>query len=302
VKIIYVAKHQSGGNDDEGAIGHALEQLGHEVIRIQERKGIKARNKEGDFLLFHKWEDIFAVGQSKLPKVFWYFDLVDFPDPTLAHRNNRRIQWMKEVTPLVDLGLCTDGDWVKQDTTGKLVHLTQGADERITKVDGPSTCPLCRKEAAHIPLLFTGIQRGGVARQSFVKEMFDCYGTSFRHVIHGTHREDLADLLSSTAIVVAPDSPITNDYWSNRVYLTLGMGGFLLHPYCSQLADHYTDKKEIVFYHNREELHKLIRYYRGRLDEREKIQQAGYERTRREHTYKERCKKLIRLVQERVLC
>ena len=36
MKVAYVARHQPHGNDDEGAVAFALEQLGHEVLRIEE--------------------------------------------------------------------------------------------------------------------------------------------------------------------------------------------------------------------------------------------------------------------------
>ena len=51
MKIVYVAKHHSGDNDDEGAICYALEALGHEVVRFRENEGDRAIEEDGDFML-----------------------------------------------------------------------------------------------------------------------------------------------------------------------------------------------------------------------------------------------------------
>lgn len=293
MKISYLAKHDSGGNDDEGAISNALEVLGHSVDRLRETKGHNAHKLEGDLLLFHKWFDPASLNKVSLPRVFWYFDLVDYPDPTLSRRNMTRKQWMGFTTPLIDIGFCTDGDWVAKDDSSKLTHLFQGADQRYIglgtdKGDGPD-------------ILFTGIYKNaGVGRGSFVAEMQQRYGDKFQQVT-GVHQRALADLLASSKIVVAPDHPITERYWSNRVYLTLGFGGFLLHPYSPLLAQHYKDGEEIVFYHSRQDLHDKINHFLFRKEERDAIRQAAFERTKAQHTYVHRCRDLIETIEETLL-
>ena len=295
MRIIYVAKHGSGGGDDEGAISHALEELGYEVIRVQENQGLKALGYNADMLLFHKWEGSQAVRvlqEIKAIKVFWYFDLVDFPDPTLRKRCEMRKRWIEKMTPLVDIGFCTDGDWVANQGYGKLVHLTQGADERFMgfgDVNMTNNPP---------PILFMGTRNGGQARASHIDELTITYRQSFNHVTRGVHGRRLADLIAASQIVVAPDGPVSDRYWSNRVYLTLGFGGFLLHPYCQKLKQHYTDGEEIVYYRNREDLYKKIKYYFDHPEERKRIQSAGYLRTKREHTYRLRCGELITRVRK----
>ena len=298
MKILYVAKHGSGGNQDEDAIAHALTTLGHEVIRIQEHKGGAATGESADFLLFHKWSGRMAnkvIPWLKMKKVFWYFDLVDYQqDPTLRKRNLNRINWMGSTVPMVDLGFCTDGDWVRKDYSGgKLVRLLQGADGRFIGKQNSARDP--------IEILFTGISKGGgVKRIGFVDDMVTRYGDKFEHISSGSYQHSLGRRITRAKIVVAPDSPVTNYYWSNRVYTSLGFGAFMLHPYCKTLLSHYEDRKEIVYYKSRKELHKLIEYYLSRPEERERIAEAGMKRTLAEHTYKHRCEKLIQIVKERL--
>lgn len=298
MKVIYVAKHNSGDNDDEGSIAFALERLGHEVIRIHERKGHKALKQAGDFVLFHKWEDITSLARLKVPAVCWFFDLISHTDSTLRARWHSRTQWLESILPHCLLGFLTDGDAVARDQTGKLVHLLQGADERVL---GPGTP---RPEHA-CDLLFTGTPRHGRAREEHVAELRSVYGSRFCVLGEGgpqtrRHGRELADILASAKIVVAPDGPQTDLYWSNRVYLTLGFGGFLLHPWCAGLAKHYTDGVEIAYYRDRAHFHERVRYYLEQPDLRIWLAANGLARTRLEHLYRHRVQRLVEIVKERL--
>lgn len=305
MRILYVAKHdQVRSNDDEGAITDALTKLGHDVQRVREKYGSTAHKVDADFCLFHHWNDFAALKRVKCPKVFWCFDLIDARDPTLVTRSKTRIAWIREATSLVSLGFCTDGDWVAGDNTRKLHQLMQGADQRYVgkfKVNDEIDVSSNRKSGvARMPLLFTGIAKGGTKRQSFVDEMLLRYGCMFSHYSGGKHGHILAELIASASIVLAPDAPITDHYWSNRVYLTLGYGGFLLHPYCNGLWQHYDDT-ELAYYRSRAELHELITYFLERPDVATRRSAAGLARTIRDHTYVNRCAELCKIVESRLL-
>ena len=120
MRIVYIARHGGHDNDDEGAIGFALEQLGHQVIRLPETCKASLINAQScDFVLSHKWEDFSQASQVKHPLVFWYFDLLcGDAAPQLRIRSRRR--WIHTMTKLCAVGFCTDGDWVSLDRTGKL--------------------------------------------------------------------------------------------------------------------------------------------------------------------------------------
>lgn len=301
MRFLYVANHgQPGTADDEGAIAHALRGLGHEVDPLRQERGrVAYRAAAGaDVVLFHKWDDADSLAYlgGKTRRVFWYFDLVTFPDPLLEGRNKARLEWMARVLPHADLGFCTDGDWAARDATGKLVWLPQGADERVA---GRGTY---RPELA-CDVLFVGTRRGGTLRQSFVDEMKSAYGERFRHVEKNLYGRQLADQVASAKVVVAPDGPVTHAYWSNRVYVTLGYGGFLLHPWCVRLAGQYEDRQEVVFYRSRSHLQDLICAYLTTYDGpklRREVSEAGLARTLKEHTYRRRCEEMVRVIKERL--
>lgn len=300
MRIIYVAKHDSGGNDDEGAITHALTVLGHDVQRLREDVGFKAKKLlPADLLLFHKWDDVNTLRDLQVPKAFWYFDLVEWlADPTLSHRCEQRVDWMQRIMPLVDMGFCTDGDWTDK-YPDKLVWLPQGADERYVGRGQSTACSNCGYHAYTHDILFTGIGRGGgTMRESFVDEMQATYGDRFLWVRQGVHGRAMADLIARAKIVVAPDSPVTDRYTSNRVYNALGFGAFLLHPRCDELER--TLPIGWVGYGSRDRMHQLIATYLEMPGTRELCSNDGLRVIQQRHLYRHRCEELIRVVKERL--
>lgn len=290
MRVVYVAKHNCGDNDDEGAIAHAMRELGHEVVLVDERTTMsRAAVPIGDLLLFHKWARVDLLRRLTVPRTFWYFDLMESSDPALMQRSRARISWMQQVLPCCAAAFCTDGDWAAK---AGLHHLMQGADERYVGFGTP--CDV------HVPLLFTGTKHHGRAREEHIAQLKALYGASLLCIgdnhprIHG---RALADAFASCDVVIAPDSPATDRYWSNRVYLTLSLGGFLLHPRCAMLELHYTED-ELVMYSSRAHLVQLADYYLQHPELRASTARRGYERTLREHLYRHRVAELLRAAQE----
>lgn len=298
MRILYVARHGPRDNQDEDAITHALRELGHIVECVPEGV-IRVDAQDYDFALFNHNRDYEQIKDLPIPTVFWCFDLIDSKCPSLTWRDQDRRKWMAALTEVTDLGFMSDGDWVDQDETGKLHHLMQGADTRVAFPE--------MQQGNKQWLLFTGSKQGGLKRTSCIDELTKIYKNNFeifpqlrrgrRRRIHG---KTLAHKIAGARICIAPDFPCTNRYVSNRAVLTIGFGGFLIHPYSEMLTHLYQDRKEIVYYRNRSEMHALIRHYSTRPEERREIRQAGYARTMRDHTYIDRCRVLIDTVQERL--
>lgn len=298
MRILYLAKHGSGGNDDEGAVAYALRALGHAVIPVPEKDGINLPRYRGphvDFLLFHKWHDPRTLKRLPWPSVFWYFDLVRWPsDPTIQARCAARVRWMNEIVKYVEIGFCTDGDLVRADPTGKLVWLPQGADERVV---GRGTRTGCRSK----PLLFTGLVRNvGVGRKEWFDGVVGRYGPQLTHYSNGMYREELREAIAQHCITLAPNAPVTDFYWSNRIYNALGFGAFLLHPYCESLSHHYVHGSEVVYYTSPDDMFSKIEQYLPDVDGRHQIAEAGLQRTLKQHLYRHRCEELLRVVKERL--
>jgi glycosyltransferase involved in cell wall biosynthesis len=83
-----------------------------------------------------------------------------------------------------------------------------------------------------------------------------------------------------------------------RTFETTGCGTFLLTNYTPGLEKLFDIGKEIVVYNDLNDLDNKVKYYLENEEEREKIAKSGYERSKKDHTYFERSKKLIQIINE----
>lgn len=288
-----MARHRPGDWDEGASISHALGQLGHEVVKVREADAETSLARErGDFLLFHHYDFLDVVARSQLPKVFWHFDLVDWPDPTLRWRCAARVKWITAATRVCVAGFLSDGDWAARANDPKLHVLKEGADARYCGRGVPDGPP--------IPVLFVGSPHGGVGRKGCLSALAERYGSGF--VMAGTNPREhvwtrpLANLIARSGVVICPDSPVTDLYWSNRVCVMTGFGGFVLHPECAGLRAHY-GPDEVVFYRGRADMFEQIDRWLPDAAGRRRVSEAGMMRTLSEHTALHRCRTLLRTVE-----
>lgn len=134
-------------------------------------------------------------------------------------------------------------------------------------------------------------------RGQLIDYLDETYGNKFEHwggdgkgVVRG---KNLNQLYASTKVVVG-DTLCPNfsypDYWSDRVYETLGRGGFLIHPHVPGMEKEFIDGEHLVFYeyNNFAQLKELVDYYLEHEDERERIRVAGHQMVKENYTYKNR--------------
>ena len=279
MRIVYLYNPSAklASDDTEGHIRKGLEALGHEVIMVPEEQAFNALKIKADWLLFHKGGPFIhsLLARLKYKKMCWYFDKIW----------NSRVDWAERTLPLVDLMIVTDGDWELIHRSPKVKILHQGC--------GESMAGQLRKEYKG-NIGFTGsIYEGREEWNDFMQETFD----SDFHVYGDVFGGKLFDLCASTRVMVAPEFPSTDYYWSSRVYLTLGAGGFLIHPRCKDLGHEYVENRHFVAYSTRKELVAKVDYYLGHTEERERIRRAGMRHTLEHYTYAERVKILMAYVQ-----
>lgn len=106
---------------------------------------------------------------------------------------------------------------------------------------------------------------------------------------------DLNLLYAQTKIVIG-DVLCPNfdyeEYWSDRIYETLGRGGFLICPYIKGMEREFINHHHLVFYeyNNFTQLERLIDYYLDHNEERELIRKQGHEFVKNNCTYYHRLK------------
>lgn len=140
-------------------------------------------------------------------------------------------------------------------------------------------------------------------RPELIEWLSKTYKNRFRHYGNGGIKsirgEDLNAIYGTTKVVVGdtlcPNFSYPN-YWSDRVYETIGRGGFIIHPYIQGMEKEFTDKEHLVFYEygNFDQLKELIDYYVDHDEEREKIRLTGHDFVKNNYTYKHRWQHILK--------
>lgn len=287
---------------DEEGIAKSLEKLGHTVIRIAEQGYIATTPqeivKEGpDFVLYAKlkipmvWRQGFfqAMRDYKIKTVCW------IPDLFIGLGREKYINVPESIFQ-ADFVCTPDGGHDEKWKEWGINHhtLRQGIyDEECYS-----------GEAQNLPssIAFVGTQNGEFPyRQKLMMElarhysdMFRWYGRLTSYEIRGSH---LNELFASIPIIIG-DSVYSPQYWSNRIYETLGRGGFLIHPNIPGLEKEFIYYKHFVPYDygDMDGLFEKIDYYLTHDTERKFIAQQGQEFVKENHTLLHRCRQLLKIV------
>lgn len=78
-----------------------------------------------------------------------------------------------------------------------------------------------------------------------------------------------------------------------RVIDAMGCGGFVLTGFQPELTEYFSVGEECVVYDNIEDLYVKAAYYLEHEEERQRIARAGYERVKRDFTFKERLQRML---------
>jgi hypothetical protein len=286
-----------------------LESLGHEVVRLQESEATSEDvfNNAINSDLFvwvhtHGWSTpgrltmqdmLIELKKHKVPSMTYHLDL-------WLGLNRQKDLLRKPVYQFIDHFFTVDSkmaDWFNTKTSVKGHYLPAGvydkecsytpatAKEEVIFVGSKTYHP----EWPYRPKLINFLSQTYGAR-------FNLYGREGLGVVRG---QDLNNLYASTKVVVGdtlcPNFEYPN-YWSDRIYETLGRGGFLIHPYIPGLEKEFENKKHLVFYeyNNLDQLKQLIDYYLEHEEEREEIRKSGHDMVKINYTYKNRLQTILK--------
>jgi hypothetical protein len=288
----------------EGYAADALERVGHAVQRIHEYGVAGAEDVLGrierfgaDCLLFFKGRigvnpaDAPAVlnpdpgrlvellRRSPVPAYLWYYDRVHGYDAEPL-----RWEWMREVAPLCRVAFVTDAGLA---TTGwaRWHVLRQGISRpTVERIEIPEPD---REDLAFVGQLY-GARRDELApvwREFRVNVISQVFGRALSAIIR-RHR-----------IILGPRYPSAPGYWSDRVYVVLGHGGFFLAPEVAGMREeglepgvHYAPLGEHPV--------RDIRNWLARPEERARIARQGQELVLGRFTYEHRVRELCARIAE----
>lgn len=276
-----------------------LEALGHEVVRLQEADtaalDILAAAVESDLFVWvhtHSWHTpgiervLTTLKGVGVPTMTYHLDL---------WMGLRREQDM-HTDPYWQVGhfFTADrlmADWLTANTPVQGHYLPAGVFDQECVMAAP---------VAPFDVAFVGSRRYHPEwpyRPQLIDWLHSAYGSRGRHYGNGglgiVRGPELNQVYADAKVVVG-DSLCLNytypDYWSDRVYETLGRGGFLIHPRVPGMEQHFEHGKHLVFYDygDFDQLRHLIDHYLADDGEREEIRRAGHEHVKTHHTYRNR--------------
>ena len=246
MRIVYLGNFDNDW-DTENYVARAFERAGNQVVRLKESDTSHTDAVDAcqgaDLFLFAKarfrgtWEPscrqlrLAAHKMRRLakpPKIAgWVFDLLapDF--------NRERWEWANEASLIADYLFCTDGHTVGQlrQLGAKNVHvLRQGIPDDW---EAPN-CPVKPRDGVGDILWLGGAYS---VREREIESLRGRFGDRVQHVNEGIRGRNLPALMASVKIVVGPAFPSRPGYWSNRIYVVLGNGGFFLAPSVLGMSD-----------------------------------------------------------------
>jgi len=297
MKILYLGNFRESWRT-EVYILKALESCGVEVVRVQE-KGIEIlpiiKKSNPDYFLYSKANNIrdFAkaldyCNNNNILSVCWLYDLYWGTPRELEAKEHNRFN--------ADLVITTDGGhddlWKKYGRNH--IVLRQGVYSKESKLGKPN------KDKYPEDIVFVGHNiKWFPNREKIMNFLEKTYGDRFawRGKENEVRGQELNNLFASVKIVIG-DSVFSSNYWSNRIYETLGRGGFLIHPRITGLDKEFSYYKHFIPYDagNKKQLKEIIDYYLSHDKEREQIKLAGHKYCADNYTYKIRVKQLIKII------
>ena len=293
------------GVDFSSETHHAntLESLGNAVIRLQEGvatgEDVLTKSLDADCLVFvhtHGWETpglsidtvLTALRKAHIPTLTYHLDLW----LGLARQKDldedpfyKKIEHFFATDKLM-------ADWFNENTEVKGHYIPAGVYDKEVYID--------QSAGMQNDVIFVG-SKGYHPEWQYRPQLIDwlagTYESRFKHfggdglgVVRGSA---LNQLYGSSKIAVGDTLCIGFDYpyyFSDRLFESTGRGGFTIFPYIKGIEDNFEIGKEIVTYKFGDfvDLKDKIDYYLIHDDEREKIRVAGFERTKKDHTYKSR--------------
>lgn len=303
MKIGYIGKFQR--IYDEEGIARSLEKLGVEVIRFEVSEFElnysltleKIQNSNLDYLMSPKWpvyniDKIFKECQQKgIKTITWHSDAFY----ELEGRHNIVVN--KEGMYKADYVLTPEGYAHNFCIDNKINHfiVRQGIYNECCYRGIPIYQPY--------DVVFIGGATGlyHTYRTDLIEFLHQTYKDKFLHIGKAEHEirmDDLNNLIASSKIIIGESVPKPY-YWSNRLYETIGRGGFCLHAYHEGIDKEYDIGTHFDVYYREEGFSKIkdkIDYWIENDEERQKVANKGMIHTQKYHTLANRASQLIEII------
>lgn len=290
----------------------SLEALGHHVVRLQETTvssdEVLAQALQSKMLIWIHSHGFHVKGRPMsevleilkahgIPTVAYHLDLYMGLQRWTEYENSDyfKVQHFFTVDKLM-------ADWLNKNTQTKGYYMPAGVlHEEAYELRLP-------KEYDVIFVGSRGYHPEWKYRPQLIDWLKNTYGERFHHfgndgegVIRGV---ELNRVYGKSKVVVG-DTLCPNFnypyYFSDRLFETIGRGGFVIFPYIYGIEDMFNLHRELVTYKygDFENLKKTIDYFIENNEAREQVRQLGFERVRSDHTYLNRWESIIKTLKHR---
>ncbi len=293
MKIFYYGMF-SGPGFCENWIADALNRHGHYCHRIEKTQvdweffvsGV--RIQKPDAVLFSKIPEVTAKQFKEFRKsykgkiIFWTFD----------YMRDQSNSWYWPLAPMADVAFQTDGidhDGWYEDNKVNRVELHQAA---APQHDLPTDFTQEDLDKWECDVMFMGSLY--TDRRKKLNKYLGGLGVNYKHYGHPGKElwgSDFAKACYFSKIVVGDNYTNTiPGYWSDRSYLTLGCGAFLITAHVPFIERFFGISHHLETYETMDDLKVHIEYYLPREANRKLIALEGYRHVRKHHTYDNRIK------------
>jgi len=275
----------------------AFRRLGLEVKAINYRKleRLWGKNLTGRYILscFHRFQPQFV-----------FINSVDIPFGVLSQLSGKTkigIYYPDYTDPfkeeLAERGKLSDYffisnqgqiPYLKERGVNNPIYMTEGCDNEVHRII-KSARKIWQSEVAFIgrPSDHYRVQLLWEVRKNFRLKVWggDWEKHGFSCLKKNVYPPDYAKICSGSKIMLGIDvTDQVQGYFSNRTWITLGCGGFLLTRYTPGLEEIFVNEKHLVWYRNMEECLALISDYLNKDHERQSIAEEGYRFVHQHHT------------------
>lgn len=287
----------------------SLESLGHVVIRLQEgattREEILDIGLKCDLVVFIHTHGWVTAGSMTWDYISRQFRAEGIPFITyhldlwlgLGRQSDLRDEYYESLHHFFTVDKLM-ADWLNKNTRTKGHYLPPGVFDQ--------ECIMLPSRRVGYDIVFTGSRKYHPEypyRPQMIDFLRQNYGRKFLHIGNdgevGQQRGlALNQVYADAKIAVGDTLNIGFNYpyyFSDRLTEQAGRGAFQIFPRIKGVEDMYVDGQEIVLYEqgNLVDLKEKIDYYLAHPQERESIRLAGFNRTKRDHTYVERWKEIL---------
>ena len=235
-----------------------------------------------------------VISADKIKTIMYYEDMSDDLPPELVRRGR-----------LVDHFLATNSGKLKEYQNAGItnpIYFVGACDRHDHRIRRP-ILPIWKSDITFIGKARPDETRVTLTRKLGEKYHVKVYGRSWRQfglkaALKAVSPKGYGLICNGAKIILGADfTSEVEGYWSNRLWLTLGCGGFFLTQYVPGMENFFEYKTHLVWYRNEEECLDLAEEYLSRPQERRKIAMAGYRLVHQRHTFHHFVDRVMALIQ-----